>query len=468
MGQVAGATASTTLPKPTSSPLPGTRGAVCSRDQPCQSADLFCAYPTLLCGGNGVCEEVPGMCTAESRPVCGCDFTTYGNPCLAAAAGLATFAFSACNDSLKCMADRDCGEGFHCRYPAEQCSGVGLCSRIPDMCTLELNSVCGCNNQTYSNPCMAFASGVSIHSLGECQVENAFACQNDSECGPNQYCRYDPGLCGGIGTCINVPSACTLELNPVCGCNNVTYDNQCIAATAGISIDSLGACEDIQPCMNDTDCDFGQFCRFPAGTCGGIGSCANAPNVCTLELNPVCGCDNSTYDNVCLAQASGVSVLDVCPCQAAVSCANNSDCEADEYCHFVIGECGGVGSCASIPQDCTLLVNPVCGCDNVTYDNPCVASAAGASVQSVGECQGAVGGGSCANDSDCRADGQYCQFRDGQCGGTGMCVDLPEVCTLELLPVCGCDGRTYGNRCGAQTQGVSILSTSSCPSPRPT
>ena len=31
--------------------------------------------------------------------------------------------------------------------------------------------------------------------------------------------------------------------------------------------------------MNDTECAFGQFCRFEPGTCGGTGSCINAPDV---------------------------------------------------------------------------------------------------------------------------------------------------------------------------------------------
>ncbi|ELR10922.1 Kazaltype serine protease inhibitor domain containing protein [Acanthamoeba castellanii str. Neff] len=427
----------TTRPSPPASPLPGTCGAVCSLDQPCQqSAGLFCAFPNLLCGGKGVCERVPQACTLEFRPVCGCDFMTYANPCSAAAAGQATFAFKACNDTLKCSADSDCAAGFHCRFPAERCGGVGLCSRIPDMCTLELNSVCGCNDQTYSNPCLAFSSGVSIRSFGECQVENAFACRNNSQCSADQYCRYEPGI---------------------------TYDNPCIASSAGVSIDSLGACE---------ECAFGQFCRFDPSTCGGIGSCINAPDVCTAEMSPVCGCDNTTYDNLCFAQASGASILDpTSPCQAAVSCTNSSDCAAvGEYCHFLPGECGGVGQCASIPQACTRLLNPVCGCDNVTYDNLCLASAAGASLQALGSCgpDPGVGAGSCDRDSDCAAANQYCQFRDGECGGPGVCVDTPQFCTLELRPVCGCDGETYGNQCAAQAQGVSIRSaTSGCPSPSP-
>ncbi|NEJ84059.1 hypothetical protein GR268_47345, partial [Rhizobium leguminosarum] len=44
-----------------------------------------------------------------------------------------------------------------------------MVKRFAQMCTLELNSVCGCNDQTYSNPCLAFSSGVSIRSFGECQ-----------------------------------------------------------------------------------------------------------------------------------------------------------------------------------------------------------------------------------------------------------------------------------------------------------
>ncbi len=82
-------------------------------------------------------------------------------------------------------------------------------------------------------------------------------------------------------------------------------------------------------------------------------------------------------------------------------------------------------------QACTLLLNPVCGCDNVTYDNPCLASAAGASLQSLGSCgqDSSVGAGSCDRNSDCTAANQYCQFRDGQCGGPGVCANTPQVRT---------------------------------------
>lgn len=62
-------------------------------------------------------------------------------------------------------------------------------------------------------------------------------------------------------------------------------------------------------------------------------------------------------------------------------------------------------------------------------------------------------------------EGEYCQFAEGTCqivDNMGICKRKPEICTMDFRPVCGCDGKTYGNACAAAGAGVSLARQGPC------
>ena len=88
-------------------------------------------------------------CSREYRPVCGYNGRTYNNKCLADCDGIVTLEYLICRSFYLTKINF---QGIACK---RRCP----CKHVCD-CSREYRPVCGVNDRTYSNKCLAKCAGI--------------------------------------------------------------------------------------------------------------------------------------------------------------------------------------------------------------------------------------------------------------------------------------------------------------------
>jgi hypothetical protein len=73
-------------------------------------------------------------------------------------------------------------------------------------------------------------------------------CDPASPCPAGEFCEQVPGTCGRWeqpGVCTPMGEVCPTVVDPVCGCDGVTYGNDCMRRGSGVSLAHSGPCAEL-------------------------------------------------------------------------------------------------------------------------------------------------------------------------------------------------------------------------------
>lgn len=139
-------------------------------------------------------------------------------------------------------------------------------------------------------------------------------------------------------------------------------------------------------------------------------------------------------------------------------------CPGGEVCDYPDDLCGGAdgqGLCIALPVACTEELDPVCACDGMIYDNPCMALAAGTDVSNLGGCPVMPGFFECGP-KQCNAASEYCQHTTSDVANqpdSWICMPFdPNSCAVAV-PTCMCvttETQACGGTCEDGDGGVTV------------
>jgi len=338
-------------------------------------------------------------------------------------------------------------------------------------CPIKDEPVCGVNGKTYQNSCFMDREGVAKAYDGWCVGGNAKVEPNIPKVADPFGETEDHGFLR-YGTVNPGDFPCNNNFYPTCSMNGITFSNLCRLRSKGLFPAHVGPCRSINyvpaedvfckaspsgasalVCGNDDVTYEGSAVMECAGASFKSNGSCPAPCSCPTTYKPVCGVDGRNYFNECELKCAKV--------QKAFD--GKCDCVENQKCGHCVGEISKVcakngksydnlcylkcenqefdydGNCLPRSAEgcvCPKIYLPVCSTDHVTYDNECSAKCAGKTV---------------AYSGACKTKDPYPSYEQHP-EQVDMC--LKGCSQFGYQPVCGSDGKTYGNKCATSCSSV--------------